>query len=87
MAPDDCCPIKTVTDALGEDSEMNGMYILKAKEDSKPDPNCMDGCVYMRDNEEYCFTEKLGGIAVCEVSIHFLQSTCTVQYRQFGQKS
>ena len=65
LAPD-CCPIQTVKDA--EDSHLNGVYTLKAKMDSKPSPECVDGCVYMRDNQEYCFKQKLGGTAVCEVS-------------------
>ena len=32
----DCCQIKTVRDAPEE--ELNGVYILKTKENSKPDP-------------------------------------------------
>ena len=72
LAPDDCCPIKTVTDAPGEDSHLNGVYTLKSKEASKPDPKCVDGCVYLRDNKEYCFIDKPGPTVVCEVSIHFL---------------
>ena len=71
-AQEDCCQTKTVRDAPAEVSELNGVYTLKAKEDSKPDPNCMDGCVYMRDNEEYCFVQKSteeGATVVCEVSI------------------
>ena len=71
LAPDDCCPIKIVSDALEENFGLNGVYTLKTKEASKPDPKCMDGCVYMRDNEEYCFVERPGAIVVCEVSIHF----------------
>ena len=73
MAANDCCPMKTVRDALGEDSKLNGVYTLKTKEDLKPDPICMDGCVYTKDNEEYCFIDKTGttGTVVCEVSIHF----------------
>ena len=67
LAPD-CCPIKTVKDASEEDSHLNGVYTLKARLDSKPSPECVDGCVYMRDNEEYCFIEKPGATAVCEVS-------------------
>ena len=67
LAPD-CCPIKTVKDASEEDSHLNGVYTLKAKMDSKPSPECVDGCVYMRDNQEYCFIEKPGATAVCEVS-------------------
>ena len=64
----DCCPSKTVKDASEEDSHLNGVYTLKAKMDSKPSPECVDGCVYMRDNQEYCFIEKPGATAVCEVS-------------------
>ena len=70
---DDCCQTKTVRDAPAAVSELNGVYNLKAKEDSKPDPNCMDGCVYLRDNEEYCFVQKSteeGATVVCEVAIH-----------------
>ena len=67
LAPD-CCPIQTVKDASEEDSHLNGVYTLKAKMDSKPSPECVDGCVYMRDNREYCFKQKLGATAVCEVS-------------------
>ena len=71
LAPDDCCPIRTVRDALGEDSKLNGVYTLKTKEASKPDPICLDGCIYTRDDEEYCFIDKPGSTVVCEVSIHF----------------
>ena len=90
-AQEDCCQTKTVRDAPASASDLNGVYTLKAKEDQKPDPNCMDGCVYMsllvlmlsmlsrcvymRDNEEYCFVSKSpeeGATVVCEVSInHF----------------
>ena len=37
---------------------MNGEYQLKLDEGAKPDPNCVDGCVYTRhgnSEEEYCF--------------------------------
>merc|ERR1719184_667990 len=64
-----CCQTKTVRDAPAAVSDLNGVYTLKTKEDSKPDPNCMDGCVYMRDNEEYCFVSKPpseGATVVCE---------------------
>ena len=71
LAPDDCCPIKTVRDALGEYSKLNGVYTLKTKQDVKPDPLCIDGCIYMRDNEEYCFIDKPGSTVVCEVIIYF----------------
>ena len=71
MAPDDCCMIKTVRDAPGEDSKLNGVYFLKTKEEFKRDALCSDGCVYMRNNEEYCFTDKPGPTVVCEVSNFF----------------
>ena len=71
MAPDDCCPMKTVRDAPGEDSKLNGVYILKTKEDSKRNDKCLDSCIYTRDNQEYCFIDKPGPTVVCEVVIHF----------------
>ena len=83
-AQEDCCQTKTVRDAPAAVSELNGVYTLKAKEDSKPDPNCMDGCVYMRDNEEYCFVSKPpseGATVVCEVSINFLIKALAIDTR------
>ena len=71
MAPDDCCPMKTVRDASGEDSKLNGVYILKTKEDSKRNDKCLDSCIYTRDNQEYCFIDKPGPTVVCEVSKYF----------------
>ena len=65
ISGEDCCLTKTVIDE--KESGLNGVYTLKTKEDSKRDPKCIDGCVYMRDNEEYCFIEKLGATVVCEV--------------------
>ena len=45
---------------------MNGEYQLKLDEGAKPDPNCVDGCVYTRQgnsDEEYCFarSDQAGG--------------------------
>merc|ERR1711990_966261 len=71
QAQEGCCQTKTVRDAPAEVSELNGVYTLKADEGSKPDPNCMDGCVYLRDNEEYCFVQKSteeGATVVCEAA-------------------
>merc|ERR1711970_1148079 len=71
QAQEGCCQQKTVRDAPAAVSELNGVYTLKAKENSKPDPNCMDGCVYLRDNEEYCFVQKSteeGATVVCEAA-------------------
>ena len=62
----DCCQTKTVRDAREQepcqDSHLNGVYTLKTKEpksvlDSKNDPTCAEGCVYVKDNVEYCFNE------------------------------
>ena len=65
----DCCQTKTVRDAREQDSHLNGVYTLKTKEDSKPDPICVDGCVYVKDNKEYCFKEQAGASPTisCEV--------------------
>ena len=73
VSPEDCCLTKTVRDAPEGDPKLNGVYTLKRREDFKPDPLCIDGCVYMKDNEEYCFIDKPGPTAVCEVLIHFYQ--------------
>ena len=71
-AIEDCCLTKTVRDAPAEVSELNGVYTLKGKENSRPDPACMDGCVYLRDDEEYCFVAKTveeGATVDCEVPL------------------
>ena len=47
-------------DAEGSFESLNGEYELKMDELEKPDPNCVDSCVYTRrddpDMEEYCFS-------------------------------
>ena len=71
-AIEDCCLTKTVRDAPAEVSELNGVYTLKGKENSRPDPACMDGCVYLRNDEEYCFVAKTveeGATVDCEVPL------------------
>ena len=66
----ECCPTKTLRNAPAEDSDLNGVYILKTKMDSKPDAVCVDTCVYVKDNKEYCFKEQEGATptVVCEVA-------------------
>ena len=48
-------------DAEGSFESLNGEYQLKVDELDKPDPNCLDGCVYTRSDdpkmEEYCFSQ------------------------------
>ena len=66
----ECCPTKTLKNAPDEDSDLNGVYILKTKMDSKPDAVCVDTCVYVKNNKEYCFKEQEGETptVVCEVA-------------------
>ena len=89
MAPDDCCPMKTVRDASGEDSKLNGVYILKTKEDTKPDPVCVDGCIYVKENREYCFKEEAGATptVVCEVEINIFSSLSTFYIMVFNSNA
>ena len=48
-------------DAEGSFESLNGEYQLKVDELDKPDPNCVDSCVYTRrddpEMEEYCFSQ------------------------------
>merc|ERR1719228_403630 len=53
--PGICCQTKSVTNAPAPNQALNGEYVLKSSSDNKPDPNCADGCVYMRGNDEFCF--------------------------------
>merc|ERR1740129_14218 len=54
-APDyDCCQTKVVKGAA--DSSLDGSYELARKEGS-PVQSCVDGCVYNKEGEEYCFKE------------------------------
>merc|ERR1711887_270450 len=50
-----CCQTKTVTNAPAGNENLNGEYVLKEAANDKPHENCADGCVYMKDDEEYCF--------------------------------
>ena len=56
-ANDSCCPRRQVEDSPV--SDLNGVYILKAKEDVVPLDNCVDACVYEKvgDEGEYCFMD------------------------------
>ena len=78
----DCCLTKTVRDAPEED--LNGVFTLKTKEDLKPDPICVDGCVYAKDNKEYCFKEQAGAAPTisCEVPERFPRISLPPTLRQ-----
>ena len=55
LATPPCCQTKTVTNAPAGNENLNGEYVLKEAAGDKPHENCADGCVYMKDDEEYCF--------------------------------
>merc|ERR1712179_565576 len=55
QTPPPCCQTKTVTNAPVGNENLNGDYVLKEAAGDKPHENCADGCVYMKDDEEYCF--------------------------------
>merc|ERR1712179_653795 len=55
QTPPPCCQTKTVTNAPAGNENLNGDYVLKEAAGDKPHENCADGCVYMKDDEEYCF--------------------------------
>ena len=49
-----CCQTKTVEKApLGSES-LNGVYTL-SENGAKRDQLCIDGCVYARGGEDFCF--------------------------------
>ena len=47
-----CCQTKTVKKA--PDQSLDGVYTLK-DDGAKRDPLCVDGCVYVRGGEDFCF--------------------------------
>ena len=51
-----CCQVRRVS---GKGAEIDGLYVLGRTEEDKPQPQCVDGCVYVRqeDSYEYCFQE------------------------------
>ena len=51
----ECCETKIVENAPNEN--LNGVFTLKSA-GRKRATICMDGCVYVRDGEEFCFIEK-----------------------------
>ena len=42
------------------DSGLNGVYTFKEEGETGEDI-CVDGCIFERDGEEYCFIEASGG--------------------------
>merc|ERR1719430_2876869 len=54
-----CCHSVTVKEAGPEFASLNGEYYLEDSNEEKPEPVCIDGCIYKRlgDDDEYCFKE------------------------------
>merc|ERR1711908_59139 len=68
-----CCLTVLVQNAEGTFANLNGEYRLKVDEVDKPDPNCVDGCVYARSgdsDDEYCFARS------AEAGASVLPSSC-----------
>ena len=54
LSKESCCETKTVTGA----GLLDGEYMLNDNLDTKPDPVCLNGCIYTKNGEpenEYCF--------------------------------
>ena len=50
--------MKNLIDPFQGKGDMDGIYNLKMDVGIKPDANCIDGCIYYKNNnlkEEYCF--------------------------------
>ena len=67
-----CCSLKKVKNAPSQD--LNGLYLLKSQIMVPSDPHCADGCIYMKDNDDYCFMNVNDGGAdiQCEVGRHYI---------------
>ena len=59
-----CCAIKTVKNAPCGKAYLNGEYVLQDSFAYKVNDSCADGCVYTKDDEEYCFMN----VPPCEAS-------------------
>merc|ERR1711892_1508075 len=65
-----CCNTKTVKDAPSGQEDLNGEYVLTVS--SNTHENCADGCIYTRNDEEYCFmnvaADKAAGSITCDAT-------------------
>ena len=50
--------------------ELNGEYLLQGEEEEKPEEICVDGCIYTKDGDEYCFILTNQGSVECQVWTH-----------------
>ena len=71
---------------------MDGNYILKNDVGFKPDPNCIDGCIYYKNtniNEEYCFApvleEETSASLFCQVKIQTNNWFCWIENKYLMQ--
>jgi len=66
-----CCNTKTVKDAPSGQEDLNGEYVLNPSS-SNSHANCADGCIYTRNDEEYCFmnvaVDKAAGSITCDAT-------------------
>ena len=71
---DKCCPF-LIVDVGGNNKDLNGEYILKTKEEMKPDVACLNGCIYTKNDgdDEYCFKkdEESSAYVECVVKIFY----------------
>ena len=63
-----CCPKMTVVNSANP--ELNGEYLLQGEEEEKPEEICVDGCIYTKDGDEYCFILTNQGSVECQVWTH-----------------
>ena len=69
---DGCCPTLSVADSPADRADLNGVYRLATGQAGGPKRAdvCMDGCVYVKDEDEFCFVKRSKGDdpnAACEV--------------------
>merc|ERR1719483_1650109 len=67
-----CCNTKTVKDAPAGQEDLNGEYVLNPSSATERHENCADGCIYTRNDEEYCFmnvaADKAAGSITCDAT-------------------
>ena len=52
-----CCQTQIVENIPFPNEDLNGVYTLK-EIGNKPEEICYDGCIYAKDEDEFCFIEK-----------------------------
>ena len=81
-SPPDCCPTKVVSGA--PDPALDGEYLLR-EFGLKREEACVDGCVYERSGDQFCFMsmpEGEGADVVCQARYSGVGPYKTLSYRQ-----